>query len=719
MNRIIIRGDELPVDSMKSGQLATYHAMVGEKLSADTIVFEVDTSPVGVKTLDSDAIVDSENHAILVASEFDPGKYSAGDEILYCVDKTTKGKYFFDSIKQTGEETYKITAYSIVGQLLGSNHRGGIYNGTPAGEIYADILQGAVYTIDSEIAAATVAGYLPIAPRRDNLKQLLMATGGTIRIDQDGGIAITSMNPTPTGVFDAGRCYAGGSVETTKAVDAVQVTEHNYFLAGNTVTLFEDGADGEVPLEFNQPYHDYTIEGGEIVESGANYCTIRAKGTVTLKAKPYTHVKRIVTAGTVTNSASANIKTVTNCTLANPQIAQALADRLYRFLQCSRTIQQDLLVGEERAGDVVSVLNPYTMQQELATIREMDVAMSAVNKAKTELLVGFIPEGVLSGFKNHVLLTGNGTWTVPEGVSRIRFILIGGGAGGDGGRRGSDAMNGEDAAEASYGASYAYGSSGAAGGSAGTPGKGGRVFEMGINVTPGAKILYECGTGGIGGAGQTDAAKAVEGTAGTVTTFGNYSSDYGRLYQYGYYEAKTGFTLAAQGPDGFTGGKGGDGYYGVEKDDSYAAHMYTYGQDGEAVESYPGGDGAKAYIYYNSDLKTDILFGGGGGGAAYGCKGANGGHKEEDGGYPDSFPNRKDGGNGADALINGADAVNFGAGGGGGHGGGGGGGCGGEYEWTHRGVGGAMGRATAGTPGIGGDGSKGGDGMPGAIVIYY
>ena len=688
MNKVMIQNTVLEAKDILSGTNITSHAMVGETLAVDQLICVVNTEDQPFVPADQEGPLITNDHKVFFSkNDIDVSAFRDGDEVLYYNGETLAGKYFFESVVQQGMNRYKITAVSIIGRLLSSRHFGGIYTGQQAATIFADILAGATYYLDPVVAAATVTGYLPIATRRDNLQQLLAATGSTVRIDEAGQIYITVMSPVQAGEFAAPRVYIGGSVSTEKPVAGVRVTEHNYFPAGNVVTLYADGVDGEELIEFGEPYHDLAIKGGTIVASGANFARIQAKGTVTLTGQPYTHVTRVVTAGEVTGAATENVKSVPSCYLANPQIAQALADRFYEFLKCNRTITQDVLTGTERAGDVVAILNPYTMEMETATIKRMDVTMSGINKASADFLVGFVPQGSLSGFTNFVRLNGSGTWTVPAGVTKIRIIVIGGGSGGGGGTSGSSGGSG------SWSGSTGTAGKGGSGGKAGKAGEGGRVFELSLDVTPGELFSYRCGAGGSGGS-----AGGGSGTAGSASVFGGYSSEFGRFYPYGYYEAKTGLTMAASGAAGYDGGDGGDARSDFE----------TRGENGESVAGYSGGLGGIAWSYdIDADGRNYWMYSGqGGGGAAYGAMG---------GSATTGKNSTRSAGAGANASA-GAAAFNPGQGGGGGSGGGGGGGGGlsahinASFDSeSYYGLEGAA----------GGAGSRGGSGAAGTIIVYY
>ena len=690
-NKLVISGTTINGSDIISGNNNTSHAMVGESLAADQLSCVISTEDEPFYPADSDSpLITADSLIYYAKNPIDVTSFKGGEDALYYDGDTLMGKYYLERVTQIGVNRYKISATSIIGKLLNSRHYGGVYSQIAASQIFSDILSGVSYTLDSDVSATTVTGYLPIASRRDNLQQVLMAVGATIKIDNSGVMHISAMSSVSTGYFDASRCFVGGSVESENQVDGVQLTEHNYFKAGNTVTLFSDGVDGTELIEFSEPYHDLSITGGTIMESGANYAKISAKGTVTLTGQPYTHVTRIVTAGN-TSTTTNNVKNVSNFTLANPQIAQSLVERLYLYLKCNVTISQDVLVGSERAGDVVSVINPYTMLMQSATIKEFNTTMSAVNRASAKFLVGFVPQGTISGFTRYILLTGSGSFTVPDGVYKLRLIIVGAGGGGSGGKRGSA---GGDSKEQTPG-------SGGAGGAGGTPGTGGKVFEISIDVTPGQVLNFACGVHGNGGLGETDTQAQSNGTAGTATTIHVYSSENGRSYPYGYFEAKTGLTFAADGAPGYAGGRGGDG---SDNYDIYAEPI-VYGKNGESVQNYAGGRGGPPRMEEISERNAYRYAGGGGGGAAFG----------QSGGDAPGWSNYSSAGGQGATGITGADGASYGQGGGAGHGGGGGGGGGIGYHWNPL----FTSSYFVGSGGQPGNGTNGGNGGDGCIVIYY
>ena len=191
MNRLIINDTILDGKDIESGNNFTSHAMVGESLAADQISCAVNTGDLPFYPADQDyPLISADHHIYFAKNDINVAAFENGDEALYYDGNTLAGKYFFESVIQQGPERYKLTAVSIIGRLLNSRHYGGVYVGVPSSVIFEEILGDANYVLDPDVATATVTGYLPIAVRRDNLQQLLFATGSTVRVDDAGTIHV-------------------------------------------------------------------------------------------------------------------------------------------------------------------------------------------------------------------------------------------------------------------------------------------------------------------------------------------------------------------------------------------------------------------------------------------------------------------------------------------------------------------------------------------------
>ena len=171
-----------------------------------------------------------------------------------------------------------------------------------------------------------------------------------------------------------------------------------------------------------------------------------------------------------------------------------------------------------------------------------------------------------------MVITEDGTYTMPSGITEITLVLIGGGDGGQGGDGGKCIfLDGHDD------------------GVGGQPGLAGKVYSNAITINDGQTFTVSIGKGGTGGAGGIAGYSTVTshynqtfghlGTAGTPTTCTfstTFSSANGVRMDVGYadlltnkiyalngQEGRTGIRLAQNGANGTpntgNGGGGGDG----------------------------------------------------------------------------------------------------------------------------------------------------------------
>jgi hypothetical protein len=335
----------------------------------------------------------------------------------------------------------------------------------------------------------------------------------------------------------------------------------------------------------------------------------------------------------------------------------------------------------------------------------MDINMSNTLKAHTEIIADYSPEGAGNFFDELAVISENGTWTVPSGVSKIRVAVIGGG---DGGYSGAQGKNGGDGQSSTSGIGLAWGTwgDGGQGGSKGKGGLGGRILVLSLNVKEGQSFNVTIGSGGEGGV--CSGFENTPGTEGTDTTFGEYSSANGTRSATGYADlfGSTAYGLPgvdglADGADGIGGGAGNEGQ---PEGDTITIDGVTYvcGKRGETARA----------VHNNSQGTVESMAAGGGGNGGGAAAGANGFDGADGQAWADSYGAGAvggDGGNGATASIHGHDGAAFGSGGQGGCGGGGGGGGGS----------GAFSAVVGGSGGKGGLGSNGGAGAHGCVLIYY
>ena len=603
--------------------------------------------------------------------------------------------FYLKDITQVGTDFYTLSLMSSLGRLSQMPHKGGIYNGTPAGQIIADICGSIPYSLQSNFVNIAVYGYLPyVSPSgdqggqsgsaKDNLLRVLFAIGASLRDDAAGVLRIENLSIEVLSVLDKDSIYLkGASVVQEPPITSVSVLEYHYIASEYVTVLFDGTAVAGQTVVFFEPMHSLEATGFTITESGANYAILSA-GTGTLTGKAYTSTTREVTKP-VTSAPVVNAVRVTDSTLVGITNSAAVVNRLVDYYQHRTRIKCDAIIDFEDAGDVVQIWDPFVQAMRQACIESiMPLSLSNTMRGTISALVGFTPWQTVPFEDVREVLAETQDWTVPAGVTDIVAILIGGG---DGGTNGTDGAAGEI-----YPLSDTVG---AAGGSAGVGGAGAKVFRAEITVTPGDTWTAIIGAGGTAG------------SAGRPTRWRNdvgYSSAAGESSPTGYFDAMSGETYALPGVDGTPGGDG-SAFYSFQ-DGRYT--LYRPGP-GQSVErggvTYRGG-----YSGDYAGTRTNYATGGGGGGAAVGSQGGDGTAGRI---LADNTPVPGAGGNGADAAAIPAKTV-YGCGGDGGHGGGGGGKAG-----QSGGVKQSPSVRPGTTPGQGGKGSAGGAGAPGCIILYY
>lgn len=488
--------------------------------------------------------------------------------IIVYRDGEIKARFVSSGVSRIGPVTYQLKGRSPMGALTGMVHAGGIYTGQTVEEVVKEICGNIPSLIKSVYAGVKLYGWLPYADgkersARDNLAQVLFAIGAYLRTDLNGFLRIEPLWDGTASLIDVDRSYTGGTVKYDAPISAVTVTEHQYVAGTEVKELFSGTAQNGDIITFSEPMHSLSATGFTILESGANYAKISA-GTGALTGKAYIHNTRLITQP-VTAGAAENVKSVTDATLVSLVNSYAVAKRLADYYRCRETITNDIVSGHEKPGHVVSVYHPYDKKMVSACIQSLDTTMSATLKSSMEALVGFTPAQPESAeyFDERVVLTGSGEWQVPENVTAITAVLIGGAQGGHCGHGGNPAtqktvsITGNIFDIPQYITDkWAFGGKG---GKGGDPGFGGKILQATFDVTPAQKFSFACGVGGFGAAFDANNwanTPSTPGADGTKTTFGSLDSSTGSTSEIGYTDPVTGEVFAQKGEQGIAGGDG-------------------------------------------------------------------------------------------------------------------------------------------------------------------
>lgn len=650
-------------------------------------------------------------------------------------------RQYLESVKRTGKYKYLLSCVSGIGLIAKSRHYGGLYENVPFSTVLADIIGGVFpYTVDTAVASINVYGWLPVDNRRNNLRKLLTATGAVVRTNADGSVGFAAPDTTsPTEIKDQD-IFMGGSVDNPTLYKAVKVTEHAYAKTPNDIltTLLDGEAAGATIITpkgvsvtgalitFSDPMHDLEITGTTILESGVNYAVLAPSMACTLTGYKYSHTTRVVTAGSLTASEQAT-KRLDDCTLVNALNAESVAQRWLEFYSSQKTVDMATVWRGEQPADAAIFSDPYDTPA-AGMIESQDVRLSAKVVADTTVQVGKIPSISGNTYDHVLVVTQSGSITIPaEAKDKVQLVLISGGPGGSSGYAGEVKSGTTESTQRGtsivYRTKYYYPPGPTAGGKAGEPGHGARILRVTLSdIVAGQTTLNvsigEGGEGGLFANGENS-----PGQSGGDTTVGSYTTAGAPETTTGYYDPITGKLYGAPGGAGIPGGAGGGFDENVDSRTVEAESVTGFGQTfagGTSSGTKESKTSSSGDINGTYGYKGATAFGAYGGGAAYGAPGGNG---TLDGASASTWSSGAratggTGGIGATALPP-PTPTNPGTGGYGGNGGGGAGACGGaDVENSYSTSPAPTFEASENTM-TAGNGSDGGDGAPGVLLIYY
>ena len=718
LNTVKYKGELLAEDNAlpakSPGILGEYKELRADALEADTL----------------DITVLSESGTIR--------NFKKNDKVEYFRSGSRVGVYYLQSVTRVGPKLYTLSALSAVGLLIVRPHRGGIYTGQTVAEVVAEICGDIPVLVETVYRGIKLYGWLPIASARDSLVQVLFAIGAWLHTDENGTLRVQKLWDGTASIIGPGSVHAANiQVKYLDPVSAVAVTEHQYIAGTEDVTLFEGTAQQGDVIEFDEPAHTLAAEGFTVLESGANYAVLSA-GTGKLTGKSYVHNRRVVTR-TVTEGAAENVEEIADATLVSLVNSSAVAQRMAAYYACREQLTMDVNPAGEHAGHVVSLWNEWDKQQTLACIASRETTISGLLKSRTSALVGFRPPQpeTTEYYDERVLLTGSGEWTVPEGITETRAVLIGGGERGEDGKPGGSSIITSRTMEPYTNPASAsfQGSAAGVGGTGGKGGFGGKVLDQTIDVSALKKIGYTCGK------------SIANGAAASETVFGNLSSADGAASLLGFVDPVTQEVFAKKGEDGEDGAKGGSGTAnGLSTSKAVGGVGVTAKSDSVSAKGkgYSVNTSTVRFEYLcNATVSNQGAAGGGaggkGGGGLDGSRGGNARQRSSPIGncgqgsnpaLPQFYANvyHATGGRGGNGGT-GKNAEAYGSGGGGGGGGGGAGATGAASINANASVTSVDGNTwtptfarlsnTEGAWANGGSAGTGGSGKPGCIILYY
>lgn len=275
----------------------------------------------------------------------------------YCM-----GTFYLSDWENSSGTQADFSGVDAVGLLDGAPFDGGVYD-TIAGALAAEILDGYGYTLDADLAAERVQGYIAAGTRREALRQLAFAIGAVVDCSRGELIRIQPAPTKASGMITYDRKLQDNSkVVLNPLVTAVAVTAHRYLPETDTAELYKNTLEpGTYRIAFSAPAvaASLTVSGAEITERGVNLCTLSVAkaGEVCVTGRKYTDGTVVIrrTAANLPANAQENELSVTDATLVGTDRAEAVALRVLDYY--AQRYEQDfsMVAGDEKLADRLMV----------------------------------------------------------------------------------------------------------------------------------------------------------------------------------------------------------------------------------------------------------------------------------------------------------------------------------------------------------------------------
>lgn len=342
-----------------------------------------------------------------------PTKFPYGTPCTYYQNEKLFGKFYLVKVERLSRFEYNFKFQSAVGLLNDTTHYGGIYQGEKADVIISDIIGGKIpYTIKEIFSKIKLYGWLPIATRRENLKQVLFACGGTIKKNNNGDVYITTLDTTtPIDIPDS-RVFNGGKMSYDTLVSRVEVTEHGYIKSDDTeaTKVFEGELSGQnftTPKGYNvrnaalvtwdKPYHSLTFEGCSVLndECGVNYAIVNATPNAVITGKPYIHTEAIIYKNKANYNGEEKVATVEDATLVSLANSGSTAERVLAYYGNSNTLSTSIILDNEKPTNTITVTDPFG-DKATGFIKNIDGTFgSQYERGDIDVVLNYVPPTVV------------------------------------------------------------------------------------------------------------------------------------------------------------------------------------------------------------------------------------------------------------------------------------------------------------------------------------
>ena len=331
-----------------------------------------------------------------------------GSQVTFYKNDALYGKYYLVSVERQTKNEYILNVQSSIGLLDDTMHYGGIYSGEYASAIIEDIIGGKIaYTEHNIFSKIKVYGWLPVATRRENLKQLLFAVGGCVK-KKNGDVYFTTLTVDAPKAIPENKVFDTGKITYDSPASRIEVVEHQFSKVDSVPS--EEVYSGEIVgssfvtpkgysvsdaalVTWDKPYHSLTFSDCTLLnnEKGVNYAVVSSSGSATISGKPYIHSKMIVSRDKENYNGKEKVAKVENATLVSLANSNSVAEKVMAYYNSPCTLSGAIVMDGEKPLDNITMPNQFE-EENTGMIKSIEGTLGKqITKGELELRIGYNP----------------------------------------------------------------------------------------------------------------------------------------------------------------------------------------------------------------------------------------------------------------------------------------------------------------------------------------
>lgn len=319
------------------GEDELYGIKIVEEISEASDSLSINTADINIKAKTDVDFMFQRNQPI----------YIYKDSNLIC-------KGFNSESVRDSEYKYSVYSEDYIGILDKQQFLGGIYTNYSLKTLLDDICGEIPHDYEG---TETISGYLSVMTRREALQYVAFATCKVIDCSRSENIKIKTLSDIPKEI-DISRVMRSPTETTESIVTQIILAEHMLKANTESMELVNEVINGTYTFTFGDPHHSYSITGGTLVNSGANYATVTGTGgTIILTGCGYEDVtKQLMVENpiVVANDLPSVIEKLDNKLITSENSATVL-QHLSQIYFRNKTLTAKILFEDELVGDLVTI----------------------------------------------------------------------------------------------------------------------------------------------------------------------------------------------------------------------------------------------------------------------------------------------------------------------------------------------------------------------------